>query len=175
MEAEAGPIPWIYLDTDTPPVPTVGYGHALVDADHAAAVFGVDLSVMEPEWSALKKAPGGKLPQTYESYTGLRLSTERSTALFRSDLTASLMECAARIPTFPQLPQAAQVVSNDINFNVGDVRAFHHFLANLAVNDWKQAAASCHRIERPAPGGIQPARNRAATALLLTLCPQPLT
>lgn len=157
----------LYLDGDDPGNVTGGVGILFPDAQSAADAFGVSPEVMQPQFAAVKAARPGLAASAYAHLTTLRLTLAQSAALFRSAMEARVSACQRKVAGFDALPQSAQIVCVDLEYNVtGGVLVFHHFLGDLGRRDWKQAAIDCHRVETPGAGGVQPARNAGAKALI---------
>lgn len=158
----------LYLDG--PGNVTGGIGIMFPDAQSAADAFGVSLEVMRPQFDAVKAARPGLAASAYAHLTTLRLTPAQSANLFRSAMEARVSACQRKVAGFDALPQPAQIVCVDLEYNVtGGVLVFRHFLGDLGRRDWKQAALDCHRLETPAAGGVQPARNAGAKALIESL------
>lgn len=161
---------WPYLDGAGNP--TIGVGHLLYSDLYAQTLFpGVAVADFAEQWDALRACAPDKSLAFYETATDLRITIQQSLDLFLSDMDCKVNACQRKITGFAALPLRAQMVCVDLEYNTGNVLLFKHFLADLADSDWAGAAGACHRIETPAPGGVQPDRNTACMALLRGLIP----
>ena len=161
-----GCIPHLYLDG--PGNVTGLMGHLFRTAVEAATAFGVPLEEIQADWQAVKTGqPGmGMAPGYYAARTKCRATEAQINAVAAADLAEHVAHCARWIDGWDTLPRPAQVAAVDIDFNVkGGVTSFPHFVTAVEDRDWATAATACHRIETPAPGGVQRARNEATAAL----------
>lgn len=166
-----GNVLWPYLDGGGNV--TIGVGHLLYSDLYAQMLFaGIPVHDFAEQWDALKALSPGRPADFYETATDLRITAEKSLALFQSDMYCKIDACRRSIPTFDTLPQPAQIVCADLEFNVG-VEKFPHFLAALGTRDWASMAMYSHRKEIPEPGGVQPERNTAVRRLLNGLATTP--
>lgn len=152
---------------------TAARGHLIATPLDAIKLFSSDLSVtpdqIAAQFGAVKSAEPGLEASEYAHLTTVRLPQSVIDGLFRGDVMLKIASCRPYVPGFDQLPGPVQVGVHDIHYNVsGGIRTFPHFLAAVAAKDWDEAAVQSFRIERPAPGGISPARNLATKNLILS-------
>ncbi len=159
-----GNILWPYRDNAVSGNATVGRGHLLYSAGYAANVFGVPIETLQPQWDDLMKARGGQVASFYETITDLRISPEKSDAMFRSDIDCHIENCRRVIPGFDSLPTAVCIACVDIDFNVrGEVGTFVEMLKAISQRDWASVARESDRPQL---------RNRsAATKALIDSVP----
>jgi len=155
-----GRIPWMYLDG--PGNVTAGCGHKLDTPEEASTVFGCDVAA---EFNAVKVSEPGHAAEWYETLTDSRLTDEQIKAILASDLQWFIGHSARMIGTWNTRPQPAQIACVDIAFNTGGLGGWPSLCKAVSAGDWATAARQSHRIETPAPGGVQTARNEATAAL----------
>jgi len=146
---QEGNVLWPYLDG--PGNITIGRGHLLYTALYAANVLGLDLSVVQPQWNALKRRTPGLRANFYQGATSLRITPEKSDELFDSDLWQHILNCLDYVPGFVDLPQEVQITCVDIDFNVkGGIRTFPDMLKAIEARDWQKVSAESDRPQLPA-------------------------
>jgi lysozyme len=73
---------------------------------------------------------------------GDMITEERCEQLFNDDLDTAIYQCRQIVPTFEELPEAAQEVLVNMCFNLGakGLSSFHKFLGALQAGDYTIAA-----------------------------------
>ena len=158
---------WPYLDGAGNV--TAGIGDLLKDIPALAKAIGCDLDAATTAWTAVKAMRPGMLPNAYRDATTLRLTVAVSQEEFIQSMPFYVKEAVSHISDFWTLDGNAQVGAVDVFYNAG---YFRHMCDALSSRDCAMAAIQCHRLETPAAGGIQPARNAATKALILSAIPQ---
>ena len=165
---EEGAVPWMYLDTATPPNVTAGEGHLIADAAAAQKLgFMAGDRPATPEEVAAEFAkvltfPGGHPAAYYGRATALRLPQDRIDAILSDDIAVHEAEIRAKLPAFDSWPDTVQEAVFDIAFNCGvaGLLGFHRMLAAVAQHDWQTAGVCSHRK------GISDERNKEIANLL---------
>lgn len=143
---QEGNILWPYLDNAEDPSVTVGRGHKLYTAKYAALIFGLDISIVQPQWDSLKRQKAGLRAEEYEGFTSLRLTPEKSQSLFEGDIFQHILNCRDYVPDFMTLPLEVQITCCDIDFNVkGGIRTFPKMLAAIEARDWAKVQQESDR------------------------------
>jgi GH24 family phage-related lysozyme (muramidase) len=143
---------------------TVGVGHAIFDAAHAAQLPWTGApaaALIAADFARVAAADRGLVATRYENLTQCRLSAEAVDALLLADIDAFEKSLTASLPTWQSYPEPAQQALFDMAYNlgVGGLLKFHKLLTACASGDWETAATECHR------GGIGDARNQETAAL----------
>lgn len=145
---QEGRISWMYLD-GTGNV-TVGCGHLLKNATDAAQVFGVDISVIQPEFDRVAAMESGGTSVYYSTASTHRLFDDQIDALLASDLSRFIADCQRYINDFWSIPGPVQVAAVDLAFNTGSLSHWPKFCGEVNAGDWALAAAQSNRPQLPA-------------------------
>lgn len=141
----------LFMYLDGPGNITVGRGHMLYSPIHAAQAFGVDVSVVQPQWDALKVAAPNKRASDYGPLTTLRLTPVQEQDIFATDISTHIFRCRALIGLFDQFPGPVQVAAVDIDYNTkGGIHTFPRFITAVERGDWATAAFESNRPQLPA-------------------------
>jgi GH24 family phage-related lysozyme (muramidase) len=143
---------------------TVGVGHAIFDAAHAAQLPWAGApapTLISADFAQVAAADKGLVATRYENLTQCRLSAEAVDALLFSDIEAFEKNLTVSLPAWKSYPEPAQQALFDMAYNlgVGGLLKFHKMLAACASGEWEAAATECRR------GGIADARNQETAAL----------
>lgn len=158
-----GNYPYMYNDTDKPPVPTLYIGCALFTEADARSVG--DQPAVDA-WHLLRTLPGGMAPGWYAAHCAWRGDPDRMEALFRQRFQADETTVMLQIPDWADIPKAAKIVVMDVVWQNGsNLRSkWPHFLAAILAGDWATAAK-----ESGDAGPEFASRNAERVRLLLSL------
>jgi GH24 family phage-related lysozyme (muramidase) len=168
IELYEGNIEHMYLDSNG--FVTVGVGHMIPNASHAAALtFYVTKTAVpateeqkKAEYEAILKESKGKVASWYKSKTSLFMKPADIDALTRKHIESfekelkNLYSAPAYPPGFEKFPEEVRLALFDMIFNLGATKLRNSYLSfNLAIakSDWEKAASQCFRK------GIQVTRN----------------
>lgn len=163
-----GKIPWLYLDTHNPPLPTIGVGFMLPTAESAVDYPFINRTTKLPataaekqaEWRAIKKLPGGHLAAWYRPYTTLDLTDEAIGWLLDQKLEEFDKALAKQFDL--NVPDEAHLGILDMAYSMGISRLlkeFPLFCAAFRRRDWPACAAESERK------GVSKERNRTLAGL----------
>jgi hypothetical protein len=148
-------IPYLYLDSDTPPNATTAQGllvptltaSVLLPWKNSRGIVATNAAIAA-DWNRVKAMPGGHDAEFYQSPTGLMLLPDDIATLTRNFVTGLYPQILSLFPSFDTYPESAQVGIADMAYNpgVGRLRAtYPQFCAAVKDQDWKTAAAQCGR------------------------------
>lgn len=150
-----GNIPWCYLDTKG--YVTVGVGNALFTVDDAVKLPFMERGTDSPasgdeiakDWEAVKNSKKGQRATYYKALTKCDMSQDDILKLFESRVDEFSAQLSRYFPEFETWPDGPQLATLDWVFNcgVGALTSTVHLKAALHAQDWKGAAAACHRAE----------------------------
>lgn len=161
-----GNVPYLYLDTDTPPNPTTGVGFELAslgDSQRLAWLMpdGSAASAEEiaADWARVTAMPGSCVCTHYKCATGLTLAPETVDAMTQAKVQGFDDQLRQMLPGYDGFPDAAKIALLDMAWNLGigrpmqngqratGLHAYTHLLAsvNATPPDWMAAAAQCAR------------------------------
>ncbi len=159
-----GVIPWLYLDTATPPNVTVGCGKLLSDPGAACALpfqspgggpaSDAEISI---DFHRVQALPGGKLPGYYQCADSVTLLKPDIASLTRQIVVGADAQLAKFFVAYQAFPDAVKLALIDMCLNLGYAgltKGYPKLCAAVGVQDWTTAAAQCHR------NGISDARNQ---------------
>lgn len=153
-----GRIAWPYLDTDDPPVVTVGLGCALFTAEAFTALpwlRGDGLSAIAREtlaaWDFLHTMRGGQVARAYAYPGHLHLEDAAIDALAQTRLRANAEQLARTFLDFPTWPTAAKRGALSIAWACGAdfPRTWPLWSAAAKAQDWAGCAANCTIQKNP--------------------------
>jgi len=159
-----GSIPWIYADTKG--LPTVGVGNLLATVDDAVRLpfiisgrpasspVAASADDIARDWRSVRNAGAGHAAHWYRQLTRCELTAEAIRSLFDARVGGFCGQLAHYFPGFETWPETAQLATLDWVFNCGvgkpggaGLLGTVHLKAALYAQDWKGAAAACHRAE----------------------------
>ncbi len=143
---------------------TVGTGHAIADAAHAAALPWISPPGAEPVaagFARVASAPKGLPAVQYRNLTQSRLAQASIDALLQADIASFEQALLERVPGFAGFPEPAQEALLDMSYNlgIGGLLKFPKLLAACEAGQWADAATECHRA------GVAEARNQETADL----------
>lgn len=143
---------------------TCGVGHLLHTSQDAIDAFNDPRAA--DDWVKVKAMAPGHLPAFYAAATVCRLTGARIDELKTVDMAAVIVRLARLHPASNQWPSGFRDAACDCLYNTGEL--FPAMWRAMDAGDRETAAKESHRIERPAPNGIQPARNEWARESILS-------
>ena len=148
-ERYEGRVLHMYLDTEG--YVTCGIGHKISGIHDLSSInwirSGEARSALE-EYYALRRLPAGRLAMFYEPYCELRISNSQADQILENDIMDFLYYLAGKFPGFRDFPENARLAVLDMAFNLGVeglVKKFPNCTAAIRRQDWRTAAAECHR------------------------------
>jgi hypothetical protein len=163
--AEEGETTWMYLDTADPPVVTCGIGHALfILEDCLALPWNQPAATVSHDYRGIAGKPPGYKAEWYRRFTTARLTDIFVCELLEQDIERQVRILRGQFPHFKDYPAEAQEALSDMAFQLGGnfPKTWPLFSRAVRNEDWKQAAASCHRK------GISEKRNKETMELFLS-------
>ncbi len=159
-----GASPWMYLDTHTPPLVTVGIGVMLPDVGAAVALPFERMDMARPAnedevsqaFARVLSMRGGLGLSAYRLSPPIELSPEEVTALAVRRLNEVFLpglDGVFGIAEFERMPWPAQQVLVDLEWNLGQegLLKFHRLIDAVENSDWERAAVESHvSTSRPA-------------------------
>ena len=150
LEKHEGCVSWMYADSNNPPVPTCGIGHAIFRSQDAAVLPFRRMSDQRPAtaqeiisvWSKLKYQSGS-----------VKIKADKSLFLLENDIESIAMKDLSRFqpimdktfPVFDSYPQSVQLGLWDMVWQLGSFIHFPKFVAYVKLQDWTGAAEQCYR------------------------------
>jgi hypothetical protein len=168
-----GRVAWLYLDTATPGLVTVGIG-CLVDPIETALSLPLKWRIshrpatqaeIRAEWLTVKAAQNMRFmaPHVWQGLTNLELDQDDIDALmdFRAGQFESILR--RRFPAYDQWPSDAQLGVLSMSWAAGASFNFPHFAVAALKQDFFTCANECKLNETGNPGLIH--RNKANAIL----------
>jgi len=164
-----GMVPYMYLDTSTPPLVTVGVGYMLKDVAAAQALpFKIGPDPAKPDevkdaFNAVAAMEGGKRSDHYLRHPSLEISGKVAKELALTKLRDFVQQLQGHFPGFDDYPLPARRALVDMVYNLGLghrartnrkgeyqpakglVGKFPSFTQAVEAGDWLRAALACHR------------------------------
>jgi GH24 family phage-related lysozyme (muramidase) len=153
LEVFEGVVPWMYLDSRG--LVTVGVGEMLATAARAESLQFLDannqpaaIDAILADYNRVRTLPPGRLAGFYRISNSPTLPHPQIDTLLMQHLILFDAQLGQRFPGYAAFPETAKLGLLDMIYNLGTAGLFHgfpNFMGFVQKQDWRNAAAQCHR------------------------------